>query len=744
MDELQSWVSHILPSLSEQNTGKTEDTTDDPIDDSWELIDFVDETDTKQQQDECQSSGDNKQSAEEQDDSATTSQQDAKKGSNVGGILKQTKVDSLVQEDFDVVSIQKNLKVSFEIPDLVNQTQSSDNDNEQSEQIVDSDYAKTLESNKTQDVNVNVDDNDADEQSEGKKREQSCDHIEVVGKDAVAGVKVARNEKKKKKRKNKGANSSVIQTQISPIVETQVEQKSAKSKKETKKTDNDTKSQPEHSSIRFPRSDFDTTYSTPKVKKCGRHIYPSKQKFSEKDSIQAVESFPKIAEQTPRAIDESVNNNVKPANSLSYAAVLASKKEDNNDDAKDEQRESPSGAVKRNRPVSTSSLSGDEFDLLSYPRMRFSNGLGARIPNDDDDDDDDTESIASSDFSDFDCGIQAVNDYIMRPKRGHKKRTRSQSSLSEVLVQLKSRVCKKDSSKVSDKEACKPVSNETKKGSQIAAESYVKYGKPINKKLARSASNPSVSQAAIVQIRGKNSNVDATVPNKRVVKGTISMGQPAKLATIETGLVGQQEQQQQQQLGGLSSVEADNASLCSASAAGNDSSDFPEMDESWYVTPPPCFTGSKNVANHQQEPEVAKEAARENALIEHPSIYVSRTTTKGVAKEKAYNQAARKVLGDSNCSNSKAAKKAIGLKSAGQIQTKEQDNLKQHQQQQSTGETRVAFKGFVKNSFLGGQSGATTTTKLHRLPISKIVLGGQSVGSGNGKAAKKARNKRKR
>lgn len=59
--------------------------------------------------------------------------------------------------------------------------------------------------------------------------------------------------------------------------------------------------------------------------------------------------------------------------------------------------------------------------------------------------------------------------------------------------------------------------------------------------------------------------------------------------------------------------------------SGNDShSDLTEMDESWYVTPPPCFTGSNyNNLNKFKSPKATKEAARENALIEHPSIYIS-------------------------------------------------------------------------------------------------------------------------
>lgn len=57
-----------------------------------------------------------------------------------------------------------------------------------------------------------------------------------------------------------------------------------------------------------------------------------------------------------------------------------------------------------------------------------------------------------------------------------------------------------------------------------------------------------------------------------------------------------------------------------SNAGGYDSSDVPEMDESWYVTPPPCFTGSKS---HKMLQPKAKEDARENALIEHPSIYIA-------------------------------------------------------------------------------------------------------------------------
>lgn len=63
--------------------------------------------------------------------------------------------------------------------------------------------------------------------------------------------------------------------------------------------------------------------------------------------------------------------------------------------------------------------------------------------------------------------------------------------------------------------------------------------------------------------------------------------------------------------------------------SGNDSSDVAEMDESWYVTPPPCFTGSRSQNFAQPK---AKEDARENALIEHPSIYIAQTMQKDIKK----------------------------------------------------------------------------------------------------------------
>lgn len=64
---------------------------------------------------------------------------------------------------------------------------------------------------------------------------------------------------------------------------------------------------------------------------------------------------------------------------------------------------------------------------------------------------------------------------------------------------------------------------------------------------------------------------------------------------------------------------------CSSSSSENqefDSSDLgTEMEESWYVTPPPCFTGSKSSPmgpgySNKKSDDI------ENALIEHPSIYM--------------------------------------------------------------------------------------------------------------------------
>lgn len=64
------------------------------------------------------------------------------------------------------------------------------------------------------------------------------------------------------------------------------------------------------------------------------------------------------------------------------------------------------------------------------------------------------------------------------------------------------------------------------------------------------------------------------------------------------------------------------------SSDANDSSDIADMDESWYVIPPPCFTGANKFNHDETVKPKAKEADRENALIEHPSMYIASTSNR--------------------------------------------------------------------------------------------------------------------
>lgn len=57
-------------------------------------------------------------------------------------------------------------------------------------------------------------------------------------------------------------------------------------------------------------------------------------------------------------------------------------------------------------------------------------------------------------------------------------------------------------------------------------------------------------------------------------------------------------------------------------ASGNHLADVADMDDSWYIIPPPCFTGSESKLEKARV-KAYKEAAIENALIEHPSIYIA-------------------------------------------------------------------------------------------------------------------------
>lgn len=102
----------------------------------------------------------------------------------------------------------------------------------------------------------------------------------------------------------------------------------------------------------------------------------------------------------------------------------------------------------------------------------------------------------------------------------------------------------------------------------------------------------------------------------------------------------------------------------SGSNSGVDLSDFSEIDESWYVIPPACFN-SKTKKSDEEAKNVGgtvKIDARENALIEHPSIYIAASSqsnqTQALPPKKQYSIVAQSTGSPISILASKDASKA--------------------------------------------------------------------------------------
>ena len=265
-----------------------------------------------------------------------------------------------------------------------------------------------------------------------------------------------------------------------------------------------------------------------------------------------------------------------------------------------------SGAVKRNRPVSTSSWSSsDELETVDGNRKELE-GAARKTTNSKDGKaadekvemkEDDDESLMSSGFSDCDYGYDGFNDFIMRPKRANSKKSRkvSASSSSSALVSMGKR---------SDRTRAAPIVKAPAKETEakevppnVSASS--KNVKPKKKKMILS---PSTNCTDFLKPRldVEQKVVVKSVPEAR--KASLMMPPPPPSKQSQAG---------------------------SSNSSGNDSSDMADMEGSWYVTPPPCFTGANKLPDDgkARQPKVA---ARENALIENPSIYIASSLKKQV------------------------------------------------------------------------------------------------------------------
>lgn len=281
---------------------------------------------------------------------------------------------------------------------------------------------------------------------------------------------------------------------------------------------------------------------------------------------------------------------------LNYSAVLSSKPRIalikgfvRSGSVEDEPQVKSSGAVKRNRPLSTSSWSSndhlendDDANVWDDIKQTIKEGpaAGSSLK-----DADDNESIMSSGFSDCDYGYDGFNDFVMKPKRSGISKSGRNGSTSRVHHVKRPRRGPNQSAA-----SCEGQSSSTK--------------------------SRKVGPNAVAQVTATKPTLPrASKPDKK--KSTASVGPKSS-----------------DFLKGQSNENKNNDKLLEpiATTSSNDSSDIADMDESWYVTPPPCFTGAnKSIGDtkvKQSKPKGDELDARENALIEHPSVYIASTSSK--------------------------------------------------------------------------------------------------------------------
>lgn len=311
-----------------------------------------------------------------------------------------------------------------------------------------------------------------------------------------------------------------------------------------------------------------------------------------------------------------------PAKSLEPAPG-SSKTLDENDKAA-----TSNGPVKRVRPtrVSTSSWSShddidedmDDLDVIEQTidaDWKTSNGKAAEKLQDGDIqvvDADDNESMVSSSFSDCDYGFGGINDFVMRPKKANAKRNRTMSTNLGSINGTKS---SRPERKVALAKAKLASTVEAKNEGQSKSTSAKVHKSETTSASARSSSRPKKKRMIM-------SSTNKTDFLKYKPGGSKDSGAGQQVARKKIDSSSKQLAQKPNVNGGGST----------------ESSDVADMDESWFVTPPSCFTGAaKTVANTgKADLPKTKEADQENALIEHPSVYIANAAaSKGQALDGA-------------------------------------------------------------------------------------------------------------
>lgn len=372
----------------------------------------------------------------------------------------------------------------------------------------------------------------------------------------------------------------------------------------------------------------------------------SKQFKKSTEKVENIQSLPSSSTtiKNEKIIDSKIsqdlvvvsNKNKNNSPVLDYRAAALSSKNNNNiiNQVKlnqsiflDDNNIKSRGAVKRNRPVSTSSWSSSDdveavndisYDKDAFHLMNESNNENL----------DDNESILSSGFSDCDYGYESRNDFVMRPKKSSNNKRRGQSSNSNLILDSMNK--RRQQIPLSKKlnEQQNPSSTSSQEASrQSKLSNIVQTGQTDDVvKISKSSKNNRSKKKKLVlpppivhhNFLKKHTSIGGKNKSSSVMENSANILSPfAPVASTSFS----------NKPASKSLLQAKSLSK-SPSTSGNDSSDIAEMDESWYVTPPPCFTGS----NKHTKPKVkeAKEAARENALIEHPSIYISSTSSSSI------------------------------------------------------------------------------------------------------------------
>lgn len=387
---------------------------------------------------------------------------------------------------------------------------------------------------------------------------------------------------------------------------------------------------------------------------------------------------------------------------LNYAAALAAKLDNNNGicNKKPEKKSETlpksdatttevapiatqsKSVTKRNRPVSSSSWSScdddenikeislvwedsDEVLVKEIQDVEIKTLDVLELPTDNNNDDND--SIVSSGFSDCDYGFGGLNDYVMRPKKAQTKRRRNASSTSSSLL---TSLAKRGSERAIDS-SCKRSSEVVKesKSKDLASKQSTssRHIKPKKKKLV--LSQPTTQSDFL------RKSVSGNETSQVIKKSALLDQAPKRTSNVEVETSRVDETKEQALL-----MPPPSTVPPTSSTSSNDSSDIPDMDESWYLTPPPCFTGAAAGKSRIISKPKAKEAARENLLIEHPSIYIASTSSQAGL---AHKRSTKEIL---------IKQKAIVLKKI----SRQQASSSKLNSSQVTDEKKIAAKAIPK------------------------------------------------